>query len=250
MKVNPKYICKYCGKECKNANSLSQHQVRCKENPDRIHVVSNFIKYNNDLRTGVKQSWCRGLTKEADDRLKKRTDTMISNYQEGKNNIGWCKGLSKDTDERLRDIGNKVRKTITDKIVDDTWHNCRSKKYYYEDISFDSNWELYFYKYVKSLGYDIKRGKEYFSYIYNNEEHLYIPDFYISDLDLYIEIKSYPNERDIAKWNQFPKALNIYFGHNLRALGVEELQNYRESPERIEKYEKAVPEKYKERIKL
>ena len=30
------YTCKYCGKICKNKNSLAQHEIRCKENPNRI----------------------------------------------------------------------------------------------------------------------------------------------------------------------------------------------------------------------
>ena len=32
------YICKYCGKECKNKNSLTQHEIRCKHNPNRIDM--------------------------------------------------------------------------------------------------------------------------------------------------------------------------------------------------------------------
>lgn len=32
------YICQYCGKECKNLNSLRQHEVRCKENPNRLNL--------------------------------------------------------------------------------------------------------------------------------------------------------------------------------------------------------------------
>lgn len=32
------YKCKYCGKECKNKNSLVQHEIRCKENKDRLDL--------------------------------------------------------------------------------------------------------------------------------------------------------------------------------------------------------------------
>ena len=28
-------FCKYCGKPCKNINSLKQHEIRCKSNPNR-----------------------------------------------------------------------------------------------------------------------------------------------------------------------------------------------------------------------
>lgn len=30
-------ICKYCNKTCKNKNSLVQHELRCKENPNRLY---------------------------------------------------------------------------------------------------------------------------------------------------------------------------------------------------------------------
>lgn len=30
------FICQYCNKECKNLNSLRQHEIRCKLNPNRI----------------------------------------------------------------------------------------------------------------------------------------------------------------------------------------------------------------------
>lgn len=35
-----KYYCKFCGKQCKNKNSLAQHECRCKNNPNRIEVGS------------------------------------------------------------------------------------------------------------------------------------------------------------------------------------------------------------------
>ena len=45
--------CKYCGKLCKNKNSLAQHELRCNENPDR----KDF------------EIWNKGLTKETDHRV-------------------------------------------------------------------------------------------------------------------------------------------------------------------------------------
>lgn len=44
--------CKYCNKSCKNKNSLAQHEIRCKENPNKIEVKSNFISYNEKVRSG------------------------------------------------------------------------------------------------------------------------------------------------------------------------------------------------------
>ena len=39
------FNCKYCNKECKNKNSLAQHEIRCKENPEHIIVHSNLGEY-------------------------------------------------------------------------------------------------------------------------------------------------------------------------------------------------------------
>lgn len=45
--------CKYCGKLCKNKNSLAQHEIRCNQNPNR----KDF------------EIWNKGLTKNVDPRL-------------------------------------------------------------------------------------------------------------------------------------------------------------------------------------
>ena len=243
-----KFICKYCGKECKNKNSLVQHEIRCKENPNKITFISNFIKYNEDIKNGIKKHWCKGLTKETSNIIKNRTDILVKSYKDGKS-ISWCKGLSKETDERINKYSNSISNTVSNKVINGIWHNCRSKKYYYDNISFDSIWEVYFYKYIKSLNIEINRCKEKFQYEYNGI-HYYIPDFYIPLYDLYIEIKGYSTNKDIAKWNQFNKKLNIYFGHNLKDLGIQEFLDYNETNDRIKKYENSIPDKFKQRIKI
>ncbi len=71
-------FCKFCGKECENKNSLVQHEIRCKENPNKINVyVSNF---NNIGRT----PWNKGLTKETDERVERRGLNLHNNVKSGK----------------------------------------------------------------------------------------------------------------------------------------------------------------------
>ena len=45
--------CKYCGKLCKNKNSLAQHECRCDKNPNKIAT----------------KAWNKGVTKETDSRV-------------------------------------------------------------------------------------------------------------------------------------------------------------------------------------
>ena len=54
------YICKFCGKECKNKNSLAQHERRCKENPNRVE--SPFVKFNKEGNIVGDHCYLPGLT--------------------------------------------------------------------------------------------------------------------------------------------------------------------------------------------
>ena len=82
------YICKYCGKVCKNKNSLVQHEIRCKENPNRI------VNCGNHVATRGYPAWNKGLTKQNDPRVAKYANTYKENYKNGKFKI-WSDGLSK-----------------------------------------------------------------------------------------------------------------------------------------------------------
>lgn len=67
-------FCKFCGKECKNKNSLVQHELRCKENPNRKNVDS----FSNYIRNSRK-----GKTKENCEAVAKQVATMKDKYANG-----------------------------------------------------------------------------------------------------------------------------------------------------------------------
>lgn len=52
------FYCKYCNKECKNLNSLRQHKIRCKQNPNKILpsgcFTKNHIGYNHNWEQKIK----------------------------------------------------------------------------------------------------------------------------------------------------------------------------------------------------
>lgn len=66
-------------------------------------------------------------------------------------------------------------------------------------------WELRFAIWCDKNNIIWEKNKKSFTYTYKNKNHLYFPDFYLKDIDKYIEIKGYATERDLAKWEQFPK---------------------------------------------
>ena len=59
--------------------------------------------------------------------------------------------------------------------------------YLYDNIEFDSSWELAFYIYHKDKGHKIEHESKCFSYDYNNKIHKYYPDFKVANK--YYEIK-------------------------------------------------------------
>ena len=84
----------------------------------------------------------------------------------------------------------------------------RTKQIEKHGIKFQGKWELEFYEWCLGNSILITRCDEWFSYEFDGIRK-YNPDFYLPNLDLYVEVKGYQTSKDDAKWNQFPKKLCI-----------------------------------------
>lgn len=71
--------CEFCNKLCKNLNSLTQHELRCRENPNRKNFES--LKVFNEQEALLKST--KGLTKETSLRVAKAANTLKARYQSG-----------------------------------------------------------------------------------------------------------------------------------------------------------------------
>ena len=65
-------ICIYCGKECKNTNSLKNHERTCKQNSNRFYLAG----YRKNL-----PAWNKGLTEETDERVLKNSESRRKFYE-------------------------------------------------------------------------------------------------------------------------------------------------------------------------
>jgi hypothetical protein len=93
-------------------------------------------------------------------------------------------------------------------------------------------WELKVAKYMDENKINWTKSKEHFTYIFEDNKHEYFPDFYLKDHDLYIEVKVPIQDKDYAKWEQFPKKLLIinknhinrldefFIENNLKQMGI------------------------------
>lgn len=198
------FICKYCGKICKNKNSLIQHEIRCKENPNKINVVSNFINYNNDVKNGLRKGSNKFIKYS-------KLGIKLHLSQETKDKIS-KKQTGKKHSQKTKD---KISKSIRKAVINhpDSYSssnvNGRVKKVEYNNQIYDSSWEVIFVKYLEGTNYTWCKNKQGFEYIWNDKTHIYYPDFYINDLNIYVEVKGYKRDRDIYKWKSVDNLIII-----------------------------------------
>ena len=70
--------CQFCGKECKNRNSLCNHERMCKLNPNKQQ--SGFVGFNKKIKCGEAVVWNSGLTAETDVRVAKHAKAIAEYY--------------------------------------------------------------------------------------------------------------------------------------------------------------------------
>lgn len=194
------FICQYCGRICKNANSLRNHERLCKENPNRPETNSgaNFVAYNQKLKLGlVKRKPSNQYIKSKELGLSK---PEISDETRKKIGNGW-RG-KKHTPEQLQKLSNTMQKVVRenpDKYSLSQIHQ-RTKHYIYNGVRIDGTWELLFAQYLDTHNIQWEKTPNHFDYFWEGKMHCYYPDFYLPEYDVYIEIKGYETEKDLEKY--------------------------------------------------
>lgn len=87
------------------------------------------------------------------------------------------------TKSKRKALSEKVSKTWSQKTPEEI-REIRKKasiKYIYQNITFDSSWELAFYIYYKDQNANISRETKTFEYFVDNKRYIYIPDFEVDE---------------------------------------------------------------------
>jgi hypothetical protein len=164
--------CIYCLKEL-NSKGLS-HQLYCKGNPNRKdRVGTNNPNYGNLGKSNSNK--CRKYTTEQKERKSVEMKKAVKDHPESYS-------------------ASKV--------------NGRCKKSEYKGFKMDSSWELEFAKWCDSQNIKWIKPKNGFEYEWNGIR-TYFPDFYLSELNVYIEVKGYQRDRDLAKWKSLDNLIVI-----------------------------------------
>lgn len=198
------FICRYCGKVCKNKNSLAQHEIRCKKNPNRIRVVSNFIKYQADLAAGkVVKEYSNQYTKAKKLGLEVPRQSLETREKLRKIRLG-----TKHSEKTKQKISEGVQKAV--KRNPEAYRGSKDTKHVrrieYNGHTLIGQWELKVAKYLDSQNIKWINTISGFEYEWQGKEHKYFPDFYLPDFNLYLEVKGYQfqPDRDIQKWSRVP----------------------------------------------
>jgi len=183
--------CKYCDRKCKNVNSLVQHEIRCKKNPNKITIKRVWSdedrKKHSEIMKKKHNNKNRVWSKETLEKLSKATKI--------RNKSLWTEEKKKKHSEIMRKIVSKNPESYSANNV------CgRTKLTEYNGHTLNGSWELLVAKWFDRNNIKWTNKIKGFKYIWDNKERLYFPDFYLIELDLYVEVKGYERERDRAKW--------------------------------------------------
>lgn len=201
--------CKFCDKECKNANSHRNHERLCKLNPNRQEIKSSgFTLYNKQIkqgeRTGTNQyvkAKQLGLPKPV---ISDETRKKISNNTKIASKNYWNDETRKQRSELMKRVVQNNPDSYSANNV------CgRTKKFLYNGFQLNGSWELVVAEWLDKNNIKWTNKINPFTYVWNNSTHLYFPDFYLPELDWYIEVKGYERVRDICKWAVVPNLVVI-----------------------------------------
>ncbi len=185
--------CVYCKKECKNVNSLKNHQLRCKLNINKL--PSAFTNYIDNVKNGsVKPTNQYIKAKEIG------TTYVISDETRSKlSKAGKGRKLTKEHKDKLKIA---MKKAVLQNPNSYTANNVsgRTPIIEYNGFKLKGSWELETAKWLDRNNIKWTNILDGFEYDWNGSTHLYYPDFYLTEINYYIEVKGYERERDRAKW--------------------------------------------------
>ena len=213
---NNKYICPICTKEYSKMG-IGTHIFRKHTEKGKSLDCKCAAGYKN----GTRVAWNKGLTKETDKRILKQNKTYEQNHSLGKHK----KSIAKNKELWKQKIAISIKKYISknpDKYTG-TYKRGFVKTYIYKNIKLQGTYELKFAIWCDKNNINFLRNKIGFDYFYLNKTHKYFPDFYLPDLNEYVEVKGYKTIKDYFKWTQFPKdeKLNIVDSRVMKKLGID-----------------------------
>lgn len=115
------------------------------------------------------------------------------------------------TDEKRKEHSDLMKKIVKEKPDSYSIKNVsgRVKNFIYNNTVLKGSWEVKIAELLDNNDIVWTNKITPIPYFWKNDWHLYFPDFYLPDFDLYIEVKGYQRERDVIKWSFLKKPLLV-----------------------------------------
>ena len=192
-------ICQYCGKECKNKNSLVQHEIRCKYNPNRI--ISTFMTDYNKIRKPTNQ-YIKVKEEGRKIIISEETKKKCGESFKGKHH-------SNETKEKISKIRKQYLNNNPDKIPFKLNHSSKQSypEQYFEKLFINENIPLKYHKQVGRYELDFY-NEDLMKYVEIDGEQHYSEYMIQHDKErtLYLENLGWKGIR--IRWAEYKKSLN------------------------------------------
>jgi hypothetical protein len=195
--------CKFCSKECKNANSLRNHERLCKSNPDRQISTFEIPGFHSKFLSNKKNSNQYIKAKETGVDYIMSDETRLKKSIASKSQIWDDERRNKHSVAMIQAVKNNPDSYTSSNVCG------RIKIEDYTGERFHGKWEVIVAKWFDDNDIHWVRRINPFEYYWNNSTHLYFPDFYLPNYDMYVEVKGYEIERDKCKWSAVPNLIII-----------------------------------------
>lgn len=176
MYIKSYRICKHCNREIVSSRH-NDHESKC------LRMQAEKLSKNKKIGHPVGMpAWNKGLTK-SDPRVKKNAESASNTFQK----------QIKDGTYVPRKMGAEASRRLSE---EQALHNRGGKSTWFEvsGIKVQGTWERDIALKLNEFGIKWSKPKtnnDLFKYVMNGKQRSYAPDFYLVDLDIYLEVKGY-----------------------------------------------------------
>lgn len=253
LKTKQTLIAKYGSFE----EATNQRLKKAKQTCLKKYGVENIF-YSKEIQEQLRQKLKEkgGVGNANPSTKQKALHTWLSKDPEfRKQSLSLKKNWKNKTKEEINQRTKKIKKTCIERYgvesplqLENTQTN-RRKKYFYDNLYFDSKPELAFYICCKNQNLNIKRCTKSFSYNFKGKKYFYFPDFEIEGV--YYEIKGDQFLNKEGKWyNPFDRSQDEKYEakhqcalkNNVTILYTKDYQKYLKEAKKIEAYTKFLRE--------
>lgn len=223
FKASPIMPCQFCGVMYKGSYRLNKHEKYCASNPitrsykrlnglskprkgkrTNMHCVWCGSEYKSSHSVGTHETFC---TLNPNKRVIDEEIRAILSANAKKHNASvWTTKKRKSHSDRMKLAVKEHPDSYSANNV-----SGRTRLYEYKGMTFKGKWELDVAKAFVDEGLVFTNKIDGIEYFWDETQsvHTYFPDFYLTEFDLYVEVKGYARDRDLCKWKSVKNLIVI-----------------------------------------